>query len=304
MAPRSGRNWGEQHQCQFGPWRCHWRELGPSDGKPLVLLHGFGAASGHWRSNVNGLASAGYCVYAIDLLGFGQSDQPSIALDNRIWSRQLQHFLVEVVQKPAVLVGNSLGGLVAITTAVFAPQLVLAVVAAPLPDPTLLNPIPKRRSPWKRKLERFLVSGIARLLPLGPLVALLRQPLLLRLGLMSAYANPARIDQELISLIKQPATRSNAPRALAAMVRGMGLRPGPATAPQLLPRLRCPFLVLWGSEDRFVPAVIANKVVAYAPAIHTELKLINGFGHCLHDEDPQQFNELILNWLKAGSINN
>ncbi|NBR45413.1 MAG: alpha/beta fold hydrolase, partial [Synechococcaceae bacterium WB5_2B_268] len=115
--PQSGSNWGEQHHCEFGRWRCHWRRLGPPGGPALVLLHGFGAASGHWRSNVAGLAAAGYCVYAIDLLGFGQSDQPAIALDNRLWSRQLQQFLREVVQVPALLVGNSLGGLGAKTEA-------------------------------------------------------------------------------------------------------------------------------------------------------------------------------------------
>ena len=96
----------------------------------LVLLHGFGASSGHWRANYD-IAAAGYHVYAMDLLGFGQSDQPGGRLDNRLWSRQLQCFLEQIVGKPAVVVGNSLGSLVGLTTAVFRPELVLAVAAAP-----------------------------------------------------------------------------------------------------------------------------------------------------------------------------
>ena len=46
---------------------------------PLVLLHGFGAASGHWRHNAGALAAAGWCVYAIDLLGFGDNSTTAAA---------------------------------------------------------------------------------------------------------------------------------------------------------------------------------------------------------------------------------
>ncbi|MFS6828280.1 alpha/beta fold hydrolase [Cyanobium sp. ATX-6F1] len=91
--------------------------------------------------------AAGWCVYAIDLIGFGASDQPGLRLDNRLWARQCAAFLAQVVGRPAVLVGNSLGGLVAVTTAVLAPVWVRAVAVAPLPDPTLLMPIPRRRPP-------------------------------------------------------------------------------------------------------------------------------------------------------------
>ena len=56
----------------------------------------------------------------------------------------------EVVQGPAVVIGNSLGGLTALTAAVLAPDKVQAVVAAPLPDPALIQPLPKRRAPWRR----------------------------------------------------------------------------------------------------------------------------------------------------------
>ena len=153
----AGSDWGHQSWFQFESWRCHWRCTGAADRPALVLLHGFGASSGHWRANAEAIAAAGYRVYAMDLLGFGQSDQPGGRLDNRLWSRQLQCFLEQIVGKPAVVVGNSLGSLVGLTTAVFRPELVLAVAAAPLPDPTLLSPLPLRRSPWSRRCQRWLV---------------------------------------------------------------------------------------------------------------------------------------------------
>ena len=291
----AGCDWGRHSWFQFEGWRCHWRQLGNTQAQPVVLLHGFGASSGHWRSNANALAEAGYCVYAIDLLGFGASDQRPQQLDNRLWSRQLSWFLEQVVQRPALLVGNSIGGLVALTTAVFSPQWVQAVVAAPLPDPTLLQPLPERRAPWRRRLQRWFIQLVSRLLPLGPLVALLRQPRLIKLGLASAYAQRERIDAELVQLIRTPARRAGAPRALAAMVRGMALRPAGATAPALLPRLQQPLLLLWGRNDRLVPEVIAARVQGLS---RCELQWLEGLGHCPHDEDPKRFNTALLTWLK------
>ena len=297
----AGSDWGHQSWFQFESWRCHWRCTGAADRPALVLLHGFGASSGHWRDNAEAIAAAGYRVYAMDLLGFGQSDQPGGRLDNRLWSRQLQCFLEQIVGKPAVVAGNSLGSLVGLTTAVFRPELVIAVAAAPLPDPTLLSPLPLRRSPWSRRWQRWLVLLVSRCLPLGLLIAVLRQPPLLRMGLASAYAGSERIDNELVQLIRWPASRSTAGRALGAMVRGMALRPARATAPQLLLRLNRPLLLLWGRRDRLVPPVIAERVVQQAPAGLAELHWLEGLGHCPHDEAPETFNTALIGWLKQQS---
>ncbi|MEL0340104.1 MAG: alpha/beta fold hydrolase [Synechococcus sp.] len=297
----AGSDWGHQSWFQFESWRCHWRCTGAADRPALVLLHGFGASSGHWRDNAEAIAAAGYRVYAMDLLGFGQSDQPGGRLDNRLWSRQLQCFLEQIVGKPAVVAGNSLGSLVGLTTAVFRPELVIAVAAAPLPDPTLLSPLPLRRSPWSRRWQRWLVLLVSRCLPLGLLIAVLRQNPLLRMGLASAYAGSERIDNELVQLIRWPASRSTAGRALGAMVRGMALRPARATAPQLLLRLNRPLLLLWGRRDRLVPPVIAERVVQQAPAGLAELHWLEGLGHCPHDEAPEAFNTALIGWLKQQS---
>ena len=297
----AGSDWGHQSWFQFESWRCHWRCTGAADRPALVLLHGFGASSGHWRDNAEAIAAAGYRVYAMDLLGFGKSDQPGGRLDNRLWSRQLQCFLEQIVGKPAVVAGNSLGSLVGLTTAVFRPELVIAVAAAPLPDPTLLSPLPLRRSPWSRRWQRWLVLLVSRCLPLKLLIAVLRQNPLLRMGLASAYASGERIDNELVQLIRWPASRSTAGRALGAMVRGMALRPARATAPQLLLRLNRPLLLLWGRRDRLVPPLIAERVVQQAPAGLAELHWLEGLGHCPHDEAPETFNTALIGWLKQQS---
>ena len=69
---------------------------------PVVLVHGFGGSSGQWRATLKDVALAGRTVYAIDLLGFGDSPKP--ALDGtgleysiELWAQQLQQFVKEVV---------------------------------------------------------------------------------------------------------------------------------------------------------------------------------------------------------------
>ena len=273
-----------------------------------MLLHGFGASSSHWRHNAGPLANAGYRVYGLDLIGFGRSDQPGlqrrIALDNRLWGRQLAAFLEQVVQSPAVLVGNSLGGLTALTTAVLAPRLVAAVAAAPLPDPALIKPIALRQKRRTRQLRRATVTLLCRLLPLELVVPLISRTPLLKAGLQGAYRRPIGMDQELLRLIAQPARRITAARALRAMSVGMALRPRGATAPALLQRLRQspqppPMLLLWGRDDRFVPLLLGERVQSEHPWI--ELNVVENSGHCPHDEAPGPVNNALQRLLQKAA---
>ena len=75
--------------------------LGTSAAPPVVLVHGFGGSSGQWRATLTDLAAAGRTVYAVDLLGFGDSPKPRLAAADaysiELWADQLQHFIDEVV---------------------------------------------------------------------------------------------------------------------------------------------------------------------------------------------------------------
>ena len=294
-------DWGDHSHWTWLGFRCHWRVLGPNHGPTLVLLHGFGASSAHWRRLAPILALRGYRVFALDLIGFGASDQPPwnrrYPLDNRLWGRQTVAFLREVVGGPAVLVGNSLGGLTALTAAVLCPELVLALVAAPLPDPALVQPWPKRRSPLQRGLLRRLIPLVMRLLPLELLIPLISRTPLLQRGLQGAYHRPVQDDHELLRLIAKPARRRTAAQALRAMSIGMALRPRGATAPELLQQLagRRSLLLIWGRDDRFVPLSIGADLAQNNPWI--SLEVIHQSGHCPHDETPEAFVSTIVPWL-------
>ena len=102
-------------------WRDHnigWSVIGDCDTNEAVLLiHGFGANTNHWRYNQPALAEL-LPTYAIDLLGFGRSDQPRAGLKGEpitanavhygfdLWGQQVADFCCEAIDRPVRLVGN------------------------------------------------------------------------------------------------------------------------------------------------------------------------------------------------------
>ena len=91
----------------------------------ILLIHGFGASKDHWRFNQKYIGSIVPC-YSIDLIGFGESSQPYAELlyekktANSFkycfdqWSQQIIDFCDQVIEKPVILVGNSIGGVIAL----------------------------------------------------------------------------------------------------------------------------------------------------------------------------------------------
>ena len=87
----------------------------------LLLVHGFGASSYHFRYNIPELAKD-YHVYAIDMLGFGWSDKPIMDYDTGVWRDQVIEFIDQIIfkekgDKSIAIAGNSLGGYTAMYAA-------------------------------------------------------------------------------------------------------------------------------------------------------------------------------------------
>ena len=68
-------DWGESKYWSYKDLRVHFRVTGKVSNPPIVLIHGFGASSDHWRNNAEIFASEGFRVFGIDLIGFGKSEQ-------------------------------------------------------------------------------------------------------------------------------------------------------------------------------------------------------------------------------------
>jgi pimeloyl-ACP methyl ester carboxylesterase len=91
----------------------------------MLLIHGFGASSDHWRKNIPELAETNR-VYAIDLIGFGKSVKPypgdPVPYTFETWGQLVVDFCRDIIGEPAFLIGNSIGCVVALQAAVMAPD--------------------------------------------------------------------------------------------------------------------------------------------------------------------------------------
>jgi 2-hydroxy-6-oxonona-2,4-dienedioate hydrolase len=108
-------------------FKLHYLEAG--SGTPIVLLHGLGGDGSRWRPNIEPL-SKDFHVFALDQIGFGESDKPLANYHTGMLAEFLVDFLKAVNVSKASLVGNSMGAGVALYTAVHFPQVVDRIVLA------------------------------------------------------------------------------------------------------------------------------------------------------------------------------
>jgi pimeloyl-ACP methyl ester carboxylesterase len=101
---------------KWGDYDINYIEMGDPSKPALVLIHGFGASSYHWRYNIPVLARD-YHVFAFCKLGLGLSSKALEEYSADIWRDQTVAFLNDVVKKPATLAGNSIGGFTSLYTA-------------------------------------------------------------------------------------------------------------------------------------------------------------------------------------------
>ncbi len=308
-SPIGSPDWGISKNWFFKNLRVHYRVTGGETNTPIILIHGFGASSDHWRNNAEIFASKGFRIYGIDLLGFGKSEQNFQGkikyLDNQVWANQLNSFIDEIVDVNSngkvILIGNSLGSLTALTALSQRPELIKTVVATSLPEPVFVNPIKKCFPNWLKKVKDFLIKLFFYLFPLKPLVNLISRTKIITYALQGAYFKPILNDKFLKRIVTVPARRSSAAKALRSMCIGMSTRPNSAKGPSIIEKIqklpnRPPILLIWGKQDKLIPLFLGKKLIKLHPWL--KLTVIDYSGHCLHDESSKIFNQIVLKWLK------
>ncbi|MBO8234177.1 alpha/beta fold hydrolase [Prochlorococcus marinus XMU1419] len=286
-----------------------WNAVGEENEIPIIFLHGFGASRKHWRNNLGYFAKKNYAAYSLDLLGFGDSDQPGIRqigkLNNEIWCNQVRDFIAQVIRpkstKKVILIGNSLGSLVALTCAVSLEDQIATVIASPLPDQIQENKKTKIiDKPLLKNFNDKFITIFFIFFPLEIILFLITKLRVIRLGLNSAYFKKDNIDRELIDLVTKPVLRRTSARSLRAMCIGMSSRDEKLKASYLLGKLsaskKVPFLLIWGDKDNFIPLFLGKKIANFYRWV--KLKIVSNSGHCIHDEDPSVFNKISYEWIR------
>ncbi|MEG4999141.1 alpha/beta fold hydrolase [Microcoleus sp. B4-D4] len=257
---------------------------------PLLLIHGFGASTDHWRKNISGL-SKDFEVWAIDLIGFGRSAKPEIQYSGDLWRDQLHDFITNVIGRPAVLAGNSLGGYAALCVAAQRPEsaagLILINSAGPFSEP---QPAPE--APPVQKA----ISVVAKTLFQQDWASFLlfqyaRQRSTIRKTLEKVYLDQSAVTDQLVEEIYLPSCDPGAPKVFASVFR----TPQGEKIDLLLSQLTSPLLMLWGEGDPWMNS--ADRSAKFRQHYPQLTEHFIKAGHCPHDEVPEQVNELIRGWI-------
>jgi pimeloyl-ACP methyl ester carboxylesterase len=259
---------------------------------PLLLIHGFGASTDHWRKNIAELQND-FEVWAIDLLGFGRSAKPDWQYGGDLWRDQLYDFITSVIGQPVILAGNSLGGYSALCVAAQRPDaaagLVLLNSAGPFTDrkiPTQSNGLPKFLSDLTRSI---LLQPWASFL----LFQYVRQRWLIRRTLSQVYLDQTVITDQLVEEIYRPSCDAGAATVFASVFKS----PQGEKIDVLLEQMTCPLLLLWGEAEPWMRARERGaKFRQYYPQLTEHYVRA---GHCPHDETPEQVNGILRDWALA-----
>lgn len=258
----------------------------PQPGRsPLLLVHGFGASTDHWRKNLEGLQSE-FEVWAIDLLGFGRSAKPDWQYSGELWREQLHDFIAEVVGQPAFLAGNSLGGYAILTVAAQYPDalrgLILLNSAGPFSDS-----LPPAPSPLQKLTKRILLSPWASYL----IFQYSRRRSTIRKTLQKVYLDPSAVTERLVEEIYRPSCDRGAVKVFASVFKS----PRGETVDALLARCGCPILLLWGEGDPWMK--VRDRAAKFRQYYDNLSEQFLQAGHCPHDEIPEIVNREIARWI-------
>ncbi len=253
---------------------------GPDHPRHVVLLHGFLQSSWTWRHNLEALRRE-FHVHALCLPGFGWSEKPrSASYRLAAQAERVQTALQMLRAEDCHLIGNSLGGSLALQLQLLAPLRRRRLI--------LVNPATAGRYP---------MAALAALQHefLEPLMHLPGVHFGLGLGLrLGAYVDLAK-SKEFVHNFLAPLETPGARRA--ALNVGRYFNRDLAALAQRLPDLSAPVLLLWGEGDRVVPLSSVLALEKRLPDARLEVYVSSG--HCPMEEEPERFNREAVAFLTA-----
>ena len=285
----------------WGDRNIGWTLMGnPEAPLAVLLIHGFGANTGHWRFNQPALAALAP-TYAIDLLGFGRSDQPRARLKDEpeqpgsvlygfdLWGQQVADFCRTVIDRPVLLMGNSIGGVVALRAAQLLGDRCCGVVLIDCAQRLMDDKQLATQPAWMAWIRPLLKTMVRQRWLSTTLFRNAARPGVIRSVLKQAYPSGQHVDDALVELLFEPTRRNGAAEAFRGFINLFDDH----LAPQLMQYLKVPVDLIWGEQDPWEPLPEAQRWAEQISCVQS-ISVIRGAGHCPHDEAPDQVNPVLL----------
>jgi pimeloyl-ACP methyl ester carboxylesterase len=259
-------------------------ELG--SGEPaIVFVHGLSGSWPNWLEQLCAFSSS-HRVVAFDLPGFGHSPGHAGEVSMPGYAHILGEALGALGIERAVLVGNSMGGLISAELAAQQPSLVeRLVLVSPAGLATYNNRLATRSMPAVKRAQQLLAVGA--MWTASHSDSLAARPRMRRLVLSGVVAHPDRIPGPLAAEQLRGAGTDGFISALEAILE-FDLRPR-------LGLIRCPALVVWGTKDRLITWRDARRFVEAIPDAREVV--YPDTGHMAMLERPREFNELLRRFI-------
>ncbi|HEY1777483.1 MAG TPA: alpha/beta fold hydrolase [Solirubrobacteraceae bacterium] len=263
-----------------GGRRVHLVDVGSGAGPAVLFIHGLGGRWQSWIENIPRVAASHRAV-AFDLPGFGRSQLPVEPITIEAYAAVIQRLCDLLELESLVVVGNSMGGAVAIAAALELPELVRATVLV---------------SPAAISLADFNPAPAA-----AVLAALSRTPLGSPQGMHSILRRSRARHLAFAALVRHPTLIAT--DTLSELIGGRGA-PGLAGAIEAMlatelgasvGEVSQPVLIVQGREDMLVPLRLSRRLADELP--NARLEVLEDTGHLPMIERPARFNELLLDFV-------
>jgi len=261
--------------------------LAKGRGVPIILIHGFTSNIYTWRFNTDELAK-GFSVYALDLPGFGYSEKPDkgdfdYSIDG--YADFIVSFMDAMGIRKAVLVGNSMGGGVALKTYLKHPKRVDKIV--------LVDSMG-----YPSEGGHFLVFQLMRYPVIGEvLMSLNYRPVVESSMKGGVYYDNSFVTDDVVDSFFNVYKTENAGKTPLWVMRSFSEK-FPFEEGDM-EKVKVPTLIIWGAEDNLISAGAADlfaRDIADSKAI-----VLPEAGHLPHEEKADVVNDLISDFVKYGN---
>jgi 3-oxoadipate enol-lactonase len=244
-------------------------------GTAVFLLHGIGGGKAFWERQLDALAESGYRAVAWDMPGYGESAAaepytlPELA-------RALERLIDDIAASRVVLLGHSMGGMVALEAWAAFPRKIAALILA-CTSPAFGKP----DGAWQQEFLRQRLGPLDQGRSMADLAPRLVP------GMVAAAADTAAVERAIdIMSAVPPATYRSALQALMSFDRRA-----------LLSSISVPALALAGDVDSIAPPAVMRKMAEKIPGAAYEC--LTETGHLASLEHPERFNQSVLGFLKT-----
>lgn len=259
--------------------RIRYQEYGPADSPftPILFLHGYGGMLEHWNLNIPAFENR-YRIYAMDLIGFGQSGKPNVRYSLELFAAQIEAFLHLKKLEKIIVVGHSMGAAGSIVHAHLNPSAIRALVLA--------NPSGLYGDSMDGMAKAFF--GLVGSPLIGEvLFAAFANPVGVSQSLTPTYYNQKKVDLNLVNQFSRPLQDRGAIFSYLSPSK----RPQDFTLDHLKPcNYKGDAWLVWGAEDTALPP---HKII---PEFQELLPQAGAFiipkaAHCIHHDAHEAFND-------------